>query len=242
MGPSSRGTPLGGWGLGMGPEAQRSERRRLRVVVTRAESQAAPLVERIAALGHDVVVCPLIEIVPLGDDPVDPAPYDWVVVTSPNGAAELARRLVAPPRRLAAVGPGTAAELRAHGLAPALVPRVSTQDGLLAELPQPAGRVLVAAAEGARRLLVDELDADFLPLYRTVELRPDEPPAGDLAVVASASAARALAATGAGLPVVAIGPQTAAAAREAGLTVLAEAETHDLDGLVAAVARAAGET
>ena len=34
-----------------------------------------------------------------------------------------------------------------------LVPAVSTQEGLLAELPRPAGRVLFAAAEGARRLL-----------------------------------------------------------------------------------------
>ena len=56
------------------------------------------------------------------------------------------------------------------------MPAVSTQEGLLAELPRPAGRVLFAAAEGARTLLVDELDATFVPLYRTRELEPDEPP------------------------------------------------------------------
>jgi uroporphyrinogen III methyltransferase / synthase len=219
----------------MGQGSQRPPHRRLRIVVTRAARQAAPLVERLEALGFDVVVCPLIEIEPLGDDPIDATPYEWVVVTSPNGAAELARRLVAPPSHVAAIGPGTADELRAHGLDPELVPRVSTQEGLLTELPRPAGRVLVAAAEGARRLLTDELDADFLPLYRTIELHPVERPEGDVAVVASASAARALAATGADMPVIAIGPQTAAAARAAGLTVAAEAESHDLDGLVAAV-------
>lgn len=219
----------------MGQGSQRPSHRRLRVVVTGAERHAASLGDQLTALGYEVVVCPLIEIETLGDDPIDPAPYDWVVVTSPNGAAELARRLSAPPRRLAAIGPGTAAELRLRELEPALVPTVSTQEGLLADLPRPAGRVLVAAAEGARRLLADELGADFLPLYRTIELRPDEPPEGDVAVLASASAARALAATGARLPVVAIGPQTAAAAREAGLEVVAEAETHDVDGLVAAV-------
>jgi uroporphyrinogen-III synthase len=222
----------------MGQESQRQPHRRPRIVVTRAEPRAAPLAGRLTELGYDVVVCALIETEPLGDDPIDPAPYDWVVVTSPNGAAELARRLSAPPQRLAAIGPGTAAELNEHGLEPDLVPAVSTQEGLLAELPQPAGRVLVAAAEGARRLLVDELGADFLPLYRTLELRPPEPPDGDVAVLASASAARALAATGARLPVVAIGPQTAAAARDSGLTVLAQAESHDVDGLVAAVAAA----
>jgi len=219
----------------MGQGSHRQSHRRLRIVVTGAERHAGPLAARLTALGHDVVLCPLIDIELLSDDPIDPAPYDWVVVTSPNGAAELARRLSAPPRRLAAIGPGTAAELREHGLDPELVSTVSTQEGLLAELPRPAGRVLVAAAEGARRLLVDELGADFLPLYRTIELHPDEAPAGDVAVLASASAARALAATGARLPAVAIGPQTAAAARDAGLTVIAEAQTHDVDGLVAAV-------
>jgi uroporphyrinogen-III synthase len=207
----------------------------MRVVVTRAEAQAEPLATRLEALGHEVVRCPLIRVEPLGDDPIDAAPYDWVVVTSPNGAAELARRLVSPPQRLAAIGPATEAELRAHGLRADVVAAVATQEGLLAALPRPAGRVLFAAGEQARRLLAEELDADFLPLYRTVELRPETPPDGDVALLASASAARGLAATGARMPVVAIGPQTAQAARDAGLVVVAEAETHDLDGLVAAL-------
>jgi len=219
----------------MGQDSQRPPHRRPRVVVTRAEGRAALLAGRLEALGYDVVLCPLIEIEPLGDDPIDPAPYDWVVVTSPNGAAELARRLSVPPGRLAAIGPGTAAELRKHGLDPQLVPAVSTQEGLLAELPRPAGRVLVAAAEGARRLLADELGADFLALYRTVELSPPEPPDGDIVLLASPSAARALAATGARIAAVVIGPETAAAARGLGIEIAAEAETHDEDGLIAAL-------
>lgn len=212
---------------------------RVRVVVTRAAGQAEELAARLETIGCDVVVCPLIRVEPLGDDAIDASSYDWLVVTSPNGVAELARRLAEPPRRLAAIGPGTAAALRERGLEPDLVPAISTQEGLLAELPRPAGRVLLAAAEGARRLLADELGADFLALYRTVELRPEEPPEGDLVVLASPSASRALVATGARIPAVVIGPQTAAAARELGLEVVAEAETHDLDGLVAAVGRAA---
>ena len=206
----------------------------MRVVVTRPEAEAEPLAAELEALGHEVVRCPLIRVEPLGDEPLDVSGYDWVVVTSANGAAELARRLVAPPRRLAAIGPATAAALRAHGLAPDLVPRVASQEGLLAELPP--GRVLLAAAEGARRLLVDERGADFLPLYRTIELAPEAPPDGEVALLASPSAARALAATGARLPVVVIGPQTAAAAREAGLDIVAEARTHDAGGLLAALA------
>ena len=109
------------------------------------------------------------------------------------------------------------------------MPRVHTQEGLRDELPP--GRTLLAAAEGARR---DVLDVEFLPLYRTIPLHPPAPE-GDVALLASASAARAFAATGARVPVVVIGPQTAQAARDAGLEVLAEAATHDLDGLVAAL-------
>jgi uroporphyrinogen-III synthase len=51
-------------------------------------------------------------------------------------------------------------------------------------------------------------------------------------LLASASAARAFAATGARMPVVAIGPQTAAAARDLGLEVAAVAESHDVEGLL----------
>jgi uroporphyrinogen-III synthase len=206
----------------------------VRIVVTRSAAKAEPLAARLEALGHEVVRCPLIRIEPLGDDPVDPTGYDWVVVTSPNGAAELARRLTGTPAQVAAIGPGTAEALRELGLRVDLVPAVSTQEGLLAELPP--GRVLLAAAEGARTLLVDERNADFVALYRTVELRPATSPDGDVALLASASAARAFAATGVRMPVVAIGPQTAAAARELGLDVTAVAASHDIDGLLDVVA------
>lgn len=196
----------------------------MRVVVTRDE-----LASRLEALGHEVVVCELIRTEPVGDEPIDASGYDWLIVTSPNGAHELGRRLAGAPLHFAAIGPGTAEVLRAYGYEPDLVPRVHTQEGLRDELPP--GRKLLAAAEGARR---DVLDADFLPLYRTVELNPP-PPEGDLVVLMSGSAARALAATGARMPVVAIGPQTEAEARAQGLDVVAVAETHDLDGLVEAV-------
>jgi uroporphyrinogen-III synthase len=207
----------------------------VRIVVTRPRGQAEELAGRLEALGHEVALCPLIAIEPLGDAPVDVAGYDWVIVTSPNGARELRARMRGRPRRVAAIGRATAAALGGADL----VPAVSTQEGLLAELPRPAGRVLVAGAEGARPLLAEELDADVAVLYRTVELRPDAFPPGDLVVLASASAARALGALGLAVPAVSIGPETTGAASAAGVRVLAEAATHDVDGLVAAVARVA---
>ena len=213
--------------------------KRLRVIVTRARAGIEPLARRIEAIGHDVVRCPLIELEPTGSDRIELDGYDWVVVTSPFGARELVRRANGPLPPLAAIGPGTASALRVAGAWPALVPRVSTQEGLLAEFPRPAGRVLFAGAERARRLLVDELGADFVPLYRTRELRPEPPPEGDLVVLASASAAHAFAALAIDLPAVSIGPESTRAARDAGIEVIAEADPHDLEGLVAAVARAA---
>jgi uroporphyrinogen-III synthase len=199
----------------------------MKVVITRAE--VGELGRRLEALGHEIVHCPLIRTEPLGDEPLDLSGWDWVVVTSPNGARELGRRLIRPPKHFAAIGPGTAEALSAEGYETDLVPRVHTQEGLRDELP--SGRTLLAAAEGARRGV---LDADFLPLYRTHELAAAAP-AGDLALLASPSAARAFAATGAAMPVVAIGPQTQAEARTRGLDVVAVAESSDLDGLVAAV-------
>jgi uroporphyrinogen-III synthase len=206
----------------------------VKVIVTRPRDQAGPLVERLEREGLEVVECPLIEIEPF-DDPVDVEGYDWVVVTSPNGARELVRRATAPLPQVAAVGPGTAEALRELGVEPAFVPTESSQDGLLTQFPRPAGRVLFAAAEGARRGPIDHLGADFLPLYRTRLVRPEHSPAGDLVVLASGSAARSFAELGVDVPAVSIGPQTTRAAESAGLRVVGEAETHDLDGLVDAV-------
>ncbi|HEY8843888.1 MAG TPA: uroporphyrinogen-III synthase [Gaiellaceae bacterium] len=211
----------------------------MKVIVTRAREQFEPLASRLEALGHEVVRCPLIELEPVGPGEIDVAGYDWVVVTSAFGAHELLRRARGELPRVAAIGPGTAAALREGGVEPAFVPRVSTQEGLAAELPDPEGRILFAGAERARRHLVEALGAQFVPLYRTHGLSPEPPPEGDLVVLASASAAEAFGALGLELPAVSIGPETSRAARAAGVRVVEEAETHDLDGLVAAVARAA---
>lgn len=206
----------------------------MRILLTRPEGRNEQLARRLRALGHEVICEPLIAFEPLGDDPIDLDRYDWVIVTSVTGARELRRRARGRGKRVAAIGRATA---DAYGGAD-LVPQVSTQEGLLSELPRPAGRVLFAGAEGARRLLADELSADFEPLYRTRELRPARPLHADLVVLASPSSARAFAALNVAVPAVSIGPETTAAAEASGVRVVEEAHTHDLSGLVAAVARA----
>jgi uroporphyrinogen III methyltransferase/synthase len=206
----------------------------VKVIVTRLREQAGPLVARLEELGHEVVECPLIRIEPLAG-PVDVEGYEWVIVTSPNGARELVSRAQGELPKIAAVGPGTAEALRERGVEPAFVPSVSSQDGLLDEFPRPAGRVLFAAAEGARRRPIEELDADFVALYRTHLVRPTTLPEGDVVVLASGSAARAFAELGTDIPAVSIGPQTTRTAEAAGLRVVAQAGTHDVDGLISAI-------
>jgi uroporphyrinogen-III synthase len=203
----------------------------MRVIVTRPQAQAEPLLNALRAQGFEPIACPVIATEPIDDGPIDVTGYEWVIVTSANGAAELGARHIGVIPRVAAVGELTAAALEAQGIAVEFVPTLASQEGLLAELPRPVGRALFVGAEGARRLLADELPADFRAVYRTVELTP-APPEGDLVLLASPSAAAAWAKLGSSLPAITIGPQTTAAALDAGLTVVAEADTQNVTGLV----------
>ena len=205
-----------------------------RVVVTRPAGREGGLLDALRLEGHDAIHIPLVAIEPLGDAPIDLGDYDWVVLTSATGARELRRRMRGVPRRVAAIGPATAS---AFGGAD-VVASTSTQEGLLAAMPAAPGRVLFAGAEGARRLLQEALDADVVVLYRTAPLVPPTWEHCDLVILASGSAARSYAALSDATPAVSIGPETTRAADEAGLTVLAEAVTPDVAGLVEAVRRA----
>ena len=208
----------------------------MRVAVTGTDERLA---RQLRANGFEVAAAPLIRIEEIEGPPIEADPYDWILVTSRNAVEPLLRRLQGRPGRVAAIGPGTAEALRAHGVEPDLVAERSTQEGLAEDLPKPPGRVLHAAAEGARDVLARELGAELVTLYRTVELQVESFPDADLVVLASASAARALAALRTDLACVSIGPVTSAEARGAGLEVVAEAGSHDLNGLVAAVKLAA---
>jgi uroporphyrinogen-III synthase len=228
------------------------------VVVTRAAEQASTLVGRVRALGATVIEVPTIAIADpadrgaaLGAAVAELDAFDWVVLTSTNGAARflaaLGERQQPPP--VAVVGPGTAAVVRAAGTEPALVPERFVAEGLLAVFPPGPGRILLPQAEGARPVLAEGLRAagwtvDTVVAYRTVAA--DAPPAlverarqADAITFTSASTVTGyLAAAGApAVPavVVCIGPVTAAAAEAAGLAVAAVATEHTIDGLVVAL-------
>jgi uroporphyrinogen III methyltransferase/synthase len=183
--------------------------------------------------------------------------YAWLVVTSPNGA----RRLLAALRdagrdaralggvRLAAIGPGTADALAAANLVADLVPPRFVAESLVEAFPGGAGRVLLARAAVARDVLPEGLTAkgwtvDVVEAYRTEPVALDAARAEALAgaeivtFTSSSTVTNFLAAAGRdAVPrtVAAIGPVTAATARDAGLTVDVEAAVHTIDGLVEAL-------
>jgi len=204
----------------------------LKVLVTRPAEQVQPLIDALQSRGFDVVVRPLIAIEPLSDGPIDVRGYDCVIVTSANGARELARRMSERPRLIAAIGPGTADALVGKGLRADVVADVHTQEGLVAALPERPRRALFVGAEGARSHLADELGADFVAAYRTVEVVADDLPEADVVLLMSPSAGRAYARAGGSGPAISIGPQTTRAATAAGVEIVAEADPHDVRGLV----------
>ncbi len=222
-----------------------------RVVITRAAEQADELAELVRSAGAVPVVMPLVtvESVPGEADRlagVDPLGFDWLVVTSPNGARAYTASKRTAPTRVAAVGTATAAALEADGIPVSFVPSRQNAEGLLAEMPPVTeGRVLLVQAEAAEPTVADGLRARHLEVtvirpYRTVPVRPSAADqlaalSADAVLFASGSAARAWHAVfGSSAPalVVSIGPRTTALANGLGLKVNLEAADHSLSGLV----------
>lgn len=162
------------------------------VVVTRPREQAASLAEPLEALGAEVLVVPTIRIQPrpLGVEVAavlrELGSYQLVVFTSANAVRVFAGYLVRGAEGgqmpagpvVAAVGPATAAALRAHDLACHLVPDDYVAEGLLDAFEQQGAlvtgaRVLIPCASDARDVLPDALRArgatvDVLHIYDTV--------------------------------------------------------------------------
>jgi uroporphyrinogen III methyltransferase/synthase len=223
------------------------------VAVTRARAQAGELAARLRALGASVVEAPAIRVVPLDVQLPDPQTYDLLCVTSPNGAERLfdhlrdARDLAGVT--VAAIGPGTARALRAHGIEPDVVPERAVAEGLVEAL---AGirfeRALIARAAGGRDVLPDALrergaEVDVVALYETVAEPLDDATreaaaAADYLLFTSASSVRFFAAAGGSLSgplLVSIGPSTSAELRAHGAEPDLEADPHTPDGLIAAL-------
>ncbi len=154
---------------------------------------------------------------------------------------------------IAAIGPGTARALAEQGIAADLVAERFVAESLiesLAAVEVEGRRVLFAAAAEAREVLPEALrqrgaEVDVISLYETVREDPDpealEAARGaDYVTFTSASTVDGfLAAFGEDPPprarLISIGPITSEALRSAGLEVAAQAERHDIEGLVQAL-------
>lgn len=87
----------------------------MKLLVTRPEEDAGPLVAKLQGLGHEAVPLPLLEIVPRQNVAVEDKPYQALCVSSANGLrsnADLKRFQDVP---LFAVGPQSAAAARRAG-------------------------------------------------------------------------------------------------------------------------------
>lgn len=87
----------------------------LRLVIPRPLPEAESLAARLKTLGHHPLVAPLLTVRPTGTPLPDLAPFQAVLVTSPNGARALAVVTTDRSKKLLAVGEATASHLREAG-------------------------------------------------------------------------------------------------------------------------------
>ena len=242
-----------------------------RIVVTRTREQASALSDRLSAMGAEVLELPTIRIVPPSDRKdfaaavVDSPHYDWLVFSSPNGVKKFFEAFFAVYEdirelggaRIAAVGPGTAAQLKKIGLMVDIMPQKAVAEELIAEFDRKGeefggvanvtmlwvhsekGRDVVYKELMKRQAIVDECIA-----YNTVPETEDPTGAraalleagADLITFTSSSTVHNFMALDIPLPeacrVASIGPVTTTTLREYGIAPAMESAAHNIEDLV----------
>jgi uroporphyrinogen III methyltransferase/synthase len=168
----------------------------VRVLVTRPIEQADALMQRLEALGADVLLQPAIAVAePTDWKVVDAAlarisEFDWLVFSSANGVRAVLQRLWQAGRdaralgnvRLAAIGPGTALELERYRLRADLTPGEFRAEELAEALAEHAAvkRFLLARASRGREVLAERLRAagghvEQVVVYRSLDVTAADP-------------------------------------------------------------------
>jgi len=183
------------------------------VVVTRAASQAEPLVAALKNFGATVISCPTIEIAePESYERLDEAidhlyGYDWLIFTSANGVEYFLRRLQTrnigveelDELKVCAIGEATGDKLRDAHVHVDLIPPHAQAEGVFAALSEFAGgneqlhglNILLPRAAAGRDYLPKSLEeagarVDVVTAYRTVV--PEDLDRGRLSAMLTGSA------------------------------------------------------
>ncbi len=166
-----------------------------RIVITRAESQAAQFAQKLSAQGAEVLSFPTIAFVePASWEAVDEAlnnlsRYDWLVLTSTNGVKFFWKRLellglttdLNGKPKVCAIGKATAEALSRRNVRVDLIPQEFKAEGAIESLVAASGgpekikgmRILLPRAQMAREVLPVELgklgvQVDVVEVYQTV--------------------------------------------------------------------------
>jgi uroporphyrinogen III methyltransferase/synthase len=148
-----------------------------RVAVTRPREDAADLADRLAALGAEPIVAPMIRMTPPEDwGPLDTAidhvsTFNWIVFTSVNAVDQFMQRLYRGQRdvrelkgvKICAIGPSARERLLRYGIHPDLIPGDFKAEGVVealsAEGPIRKTRFLLPRADVGRERLAEALRA-----------------------------------------------------------------------------------
>ncbi|QGJ69300.1 Uroporphyrinogen-III synthase /uroporphyrinogen-III C-methyltransferase [Planctomycetales bacterium 10988] len=242
-----------------------------RILVTRPEDQAEELAKPLRELGAEVLIQPAITIDPLPDwSQIEEvigriAAFDWVIFSSKNGVRYFLERLFASGKdlrslagqKLAAIGPGTADELRQWHLRADLIPEVYRSEGMVDALRDeaPGKRILLPRASRGRDVMpkqLQELGATIeqVTVYQSEDVALPDPEikslcqAGEIdwvTVTSPAIARNLIAMFGEDLKktkLVSISPVTSTALREAGFQPAAEAREYHMPGVIEALTAA----
>lgn len=212
------------------PTADAHDRVGPRVLLTLAADRIHAYSAILGPAGFTTEAVEVLHAEPTGTPLPDPASTsDWIAATSPRAAPYAAEAAKAAPRaRIAAVGPATAQALRHLGLPVHALSPDGTGAGLAHSIAAtaPPTRVLVVQATEPAGGLAEGLQAlgcDIVTwsVYRTVTQPPKSIPPAHALLLTSPSAVACLAPllAASSSRLVAFGPTTAAAMRDAGLPI-----------------------
>ncbi len=236
------------------------------LVITRSSEQSESLFSELTNLGAQVISLPLIAIA----DPIDGGKellekvkdlntYNWVVVTSPNGANRLIETVEEledfQKLKIGVIGKATAEVFEKFGITVDLIPERTFSEGFVERFPpssEEESRVLLVQAEKARSTIYEGLtklgwQIDKVVAYRNIDAEIGkksllEVKSADAIVFTASSAVnRYYEIIGVPEPLnaICIGPITGETARNLGWKVF-EAREQSVKDLVEAVKQWAG--